>query len=267
MRDFSVVPHRNRLWLYAICGLALVFLVLPCLIIIPMSFNGSNFLRFPPTELSLRWYAAFFDSPVWTGALMQSFKLASLTVLFATPLGTCVAYGLTRLSQRLATMLRNYFMLPLLVPHIIAAVALFFAFSPLGLTNTLTGLVLAHVLFALPFVFVTVGSGLRSFDVTLELAARSLGASWLTAFLTITVPQIRLSILAAALFAFVTSFDETLAVLFLSSGEQSTLTRQMYVSMRDEISPIVASIASMLVIASIVVLGASQFIGRRHQPA
>ncbi|RVC13104.1 ABC transporter permease subunit, partial [Mesorhizobium sp. M7A.F.Ca.AU.001.01.1.1] len=136
----------------------------------------------------------------------------------------------------------------------------FFVYSRLGLNNTLTGLVLAHTTLAIPFVIIAVSNGLASFDINLERAARSLGASPVRAFLTVTLPQIRISVISGMLFAFITSFDEVVVSPFISSGATSTLTKRMFANIRDQVDPTVAAISSMLVILSIIVLIAAQFV-------
>jgi putative spermidine/putrescine transport system permease protein len=138
----------------------------------------------------------------------------------------------------------------------------FFVFAKLGLNNTMFGLALVDTMLALPFVLVTVTSGLQSFDTNQELAARSLGASRLVAFLTVTAPQIKMSIIAGALFAFVTAFDEVVIALFISSGGSSTITRRMFANIRDQVDPLVAAVSSVLVVASIVILVCVQIVKR-----
>ncbi|MGO4740375.1 ABC transporter permease [Bosea sp. 2KB_26] len=256
------IRHYQRLWLYGLCALIFTFLIVPCVLIVPMSFSASNYLEFPPRAWSLRWYQEFFESREWMDALWLSLKVAGLTTLIATPIGTAAAYGLARMPERLTKSLRMSFLLPMIVPNILVAIGVFFVFARLGLNNTLTGLVLVDVMLALPFVLVTVSSGLQSFDENQERAARSLGATRFRAFLTVTVPQIRSSIAAGALFAFVTAFDEVVIALYISSGENSTLPRRMFANIRDQVDPLVAAVSSVLVVASIAILIAVQLINR-----
>jgi len=257
------IRHYQRLWLYALCAMIFGFLVIPCVMIIPMSLSASNYLEFPPRAWSLRWYEAFFGSPEWMDSLWVSLKVATLATLIATPLGTAAAYGLSRLQPAVAQWLRLTFLLPMIVPNILVAIGVFFVFAKLGLNNTIIGLALVDTMLVLPFVLVTVTSGLQSFDVNLELAARSLGASRFQAVMTVTLPQIRGSLMAGGLFAFVTAFDEVVIALFISSGGSSTLTRRMFSNIRDQVDPLVAAVSSVLILTSIVVLIGMQVFKRR----
>lgn len=252
------ITHGQRLWLYVLVALVLIFLVVPCLLVVPMSFSAGEYLEFPPRELSLRWYEAFLGSPEWLGALWTSVKVAVPTMLIATTLGTAAAWGLHKRTEIFAAGVRAVYVLPMLAPLILVAVGVFFLYARLGLNGTILGLVLAHTMLALPFVLIAVGNGLSSFDMAMHRASRSLGASELTAFLTVTLPQIRISVLSGAVFAFVTSFDEVVVALFVSSGENETLTRRMFANIRDQVDPTVAAISSLLV--GMVVLGMVLFL-------
>jgi putative spermidine/putrescine transport system permease protein len=254
------ITHLQRLWLYVLVSLVLVFLVGPIFIVIPMSFSGGAYLTFPPEEWSLRWYRSFFGSADWLRAAWVSLRAAVLTALVATPLGLAAAYGLKVSGWRWAGVVRAVLLAPLVTPVIILGVGVFYLYVRLGLVNTVLGLVLAHAILAIPFVMVTVGAGLEKFDFNQERAARSLGASRLTAFLTVTLPQIRLSVLAGALFAFITSLDEVVIALFISSGPESTLTRRMFTGLRDQVDPTIAAISSMLIVLSILLLGGAQLL-------
>lgn len=261
------ITHGDRLWLYVVVGLILAFLIIPCLIVIPMSFSDSQYLEFPPRAWSLRWYEAFFSSPEWRQSAIVSFKVAGATTVLATVLGTLASYGLYKSSNLFNPAIRGVLILPMMVPLIFVAIGVFFVFARLGMNNTLTGLILAHTTLAIPFVMIAVNNGLAGFDINQERAARSLGASPARAFFTITVPQIKISILSGMLFAFITSFDEVIVSIFVSSGANSTLTKRMFANIRDQVDPTVAAISSMLVIASIVILVAAQFIKRPGKPA
>ncbi|WP_439630778.1 ABC transporter permease [Shinella sp.] len=257
------VTHGQRLWLYATVALVMAFLVIPCILVIPMSFSDSQYLEFPPRSLSLRWYEAFFTSTEWIQSAVVSLKVAGLTTVLATILGTLASYGLYKATSLFTPITRGLLMLPMMIPLIFVAIGVFFVYARFGLNNTITGLVLAHTTLAIPFVMIAVGNGLKSFDPNLERAARSLGASPVTAFLTVTLPQIRISVFSGMLFAFVTSFDEVVVSLFVSSGANSTLTKRMFANIRDQVDPTVAAISSMLVALSIVVLIAAQFVKRK----
>lgn len=254
------ITHANRLWLYVVVGLVLIFLVVPCLLVVPMSFSASEYMEFPPRELSLRWYRAFLQSPEWLGALWTSIKVAVPVTLLATTLGTAAAWGLHRRLGPIFVISRAVYMLPMLVPLILIAVGVFSIYSRIGLNGTLLGLILAHTMLALPFVLIAVGNGLSSFDMAQHQASRSLGAGELAAFFTVTLPQIRISVLSGALFAFVTSFDEVVIALYVSSGENETLTRRMFSNIRDQVDPTVAAVSSLLV--CVVILGMVLFARR-----
>lgn len=256
------ITHGDRLWLYIVVSFILAFLIIPCLIVIPMSFSESQYLEFPPRALSLRWYEAFFSSPEWRQSALVSFKVASATTVSATILGTLASYGLYKSTSFFNSVIRGVLILPMMVPLIFVAIGVFFVFAKLGMNNTLTGLILAHTTLAIPFVMIAVANGLKGFDVNQERAARSLGASPARAFFTVTLPQIKVSVFSGMLFAFITSFDEVIVSMFVSSGENSTLTKRMFANIRDQVDPTVAAISSMLVVASIVILIGAQFVKR-----
>jgi putative spermidine/putrescine transport system permease protein len=256
------ITHARRLWLYALTAVVLAFLVVPTLIVIPMSFSASQYLEFPPRVWSLRWYANFFGSSAWMQAAATSFKAGFLTVLVATPLGTLAAYGLFVSRMRGSAVVHTLLITPLIVPVILAGVAIFYVYVKLKLVNTLAGLVLAHSVLAIPLVLMIVTSALRSFDMKQEMVARSLGASRPKAFLLVTLPQIRFAVVTAAVLSFLTSFDEVIVALFVSGGANSTLTRNMFNALRDQIDPTIAAISTMMVVVTSVLLVALQWMGR-----
>ena len=231
------VTHGGRLWLYVVAGLIMAFLVIPTLIVIPMSFSDSQYLEFPPRVWSVRWYDNYFGSTEWMTATWVSVKAAFLTVLVTTPVATMAAYGLYVSNFRAARFIFVLLITPMMVPVILIAIGVFFAYAKLKLNNTMFGLVLAHTVLALPMCLIVVSAGLRSYDMNQERVARSLGASRLKAFLMITLPQIRFSVVSGALLAFVVSFDEVIVALFISGGNMSTITRSMFLALRDQIDP------------------------------
>ncbi|MEP7085452.1 MAG: ABC transporter permease subunit, partial [Betaproteobacteria bacterium] len=188
------ITHRSRLWLYALAALVLAFLIVPTLIVVPMSFSGSQYLEFPPRQWSLRWYENYFASNAWMQATATSFKAGFLTTLLATPLGTLAAYGLFVSRFRWARLVNVMLITPIIVPVILVAIAVFYVYVQLKLVNSLTGIVLAHSMLAVPLVMMIVTSALKSYDMNQELAARSLGASRAKAFLSVTLPQIRFAV-------------------------------------------------------------------------
>jgi len=244
-------------------ALILAFLALPTLVVIPMSLSGSAFLQFPPESFSWRWYEAYIGSIEWHEATMVSVKVGATTAVLATVLGTLAAYGLAQTQSR-GIIVRFLFLAPLLVPIILIAIGVFFLFARLGINNTIMGLVLAHTALAMPFVVIIMLAALSQFDFAQERAARSLGANRLRAFLSVTLPQVKVSILSSALFAFLTSFDEVVIALFISGGDNTTLTRRMFNSLRDEIDPTIAAISTLLIAITVVVMSANVWISAKR---
>jgi putative spermidine/putrescine transport system permease protein len=255
------ITHRARLWLYAISALVLAFLLIPTLIVIPMSFSASQYLEFPPRTWSLRWYDAYFSSPAWMQATYTSLKAGVLTALLATPLGTMAAYGLFTSRFRWASLIYVALLTPIVVPVILVGIAVFYAYVQLKLVNSLIGIVLAHTVLAIPIVMLIVTSALKSFDMNQELVARSLGASRVKAFFLVTLPQIRFALITSAVLSFLTSFDEVIVAMFVSGGANSTLTRNMFNALRDLIDPTIASISTIMIVVTSLLLAISQMFG------
>jgi len=261
------ITHRARLWLYAVAALVLAFLALPTLIVVPMSFSASQYLEFPPRQWSLRWYANYFGSVAWMDATATSFKAAALTALLATPIGTLAAYGLAASGLRAARAIFVLLITPMIVPVILIAIAVFYVFVKIKLNNSLFGLVLAHAMLAVPVVMIVVASALKSFDMNQEMVARSLGAPRWRAFLTVTLPQIGFAVFSAAVLAFLTSFDEVILALFVSGGENSTLTRNMFLALRDQIDPTISAISTIMIVVTTILLALTQAFGRDKRAA
>ena len=259
------ITHGSRLWLYALVALVFAFLILPTLIVIPMSFSESQYLEFPPRHLSLRWYETYFQSRSWMQATATSFKAAALTVLVATPLGTVAAYGLYNAELATARLVSLLLVTPIAIPVILVGTAIFYAYVRLKMVNSLIGVVLAHSILAIPVVIMIVTSALKSFDMNQERVARSLGASRVSAFFMVVVPQIKFAILTAAVLAFLTSFDEVIVSLFVSGGENSTLTRIMFTALRDQIDPTIAAISTIMIVVTSVLLALAQMFGRQSK--
>jgi putative spermidine/putrescine transport system permease protein len=255
--------HGARLWLYAIAVLVLAFLVVPTLIVIPMSFSASQYLEFPPRQWSLRWYEAYFASAAWMQATATSFKAATLTALLATPLGTLAALGLDGARRRVARAAGALLVTPMIVPLILVGIGVFYAYVRLKLVNTLTGVVLAHTMLAIPLVFIVIASALKQHDASQVMAAKSLGAPPLRAFFAVTLPQIRFGVVTGLLLSFLTSFDEVIVALFVSGGPNSTLTRNMFNALRDQIDPTIAAISTMMIGVTTLLFALSQTLGRR----
>ena len=240
---------------FAVCvGLVLAYLMLPLLIIVPISFSSARFLSFPPPGFSLRWYDEFFGNPAWMQATKVSLTVAVLTVLIATPLGVAAAYAITNARGRIMRVVHLMLLLPLIVPIIILAIGVFFVYAKVGLVATIPGLVLANVMLGLPFVITSVIAGLHTFDPTQEMVARSLGMNRLRSFFAVTLPQIKSSVFAGAVFAFISAIDETIIALFVSGGQYQTLTKRMFTALRDEIDPTIAAISTLLTLASFILV-------------
>lgn len=257
------VTHGARLWLYALAALILLFLVVPTLIVIPMSFSDSQYLEFPPTHWSLRWYENYFGSSDWMLATRTSLKVAFLTMLVATPLGLMAAYALH--TARIAFVRAAFVLLitPMMVPLVLVAIGAFYVYVKLNILYTVTGLVLAHTVLALPLVVIVTGSAFKTFDMAQEDAARSLGAPRWKAFLTVTLPQIRFAVITAALLSFLTSFDEVVVAMFISGGDNPTLTRNMFNALRDQIDPTIAAISTIMILITTTLMLVAQLFGGR----
>jgi len=258
------ITHGSRLWLYALGVLVMVFLVVPTLLVIPMSFSASQYLEFPPRQWSLRWYQSYFNSTSWMQATATSIKAGLLTALVATPMGTLAAYGLLVSRMKHTGLLTMLLITPMVVPVILIGIGVFYAYVRLKLVNSLPGLVLAHSMLAIPVVMLVVSSALKSFDFDQERVARSLGASRFRAFMQVTLPQIQFTVVTGAVLAFLTSFDEIIVSLFVSGGENSTLTRNMFNALRDQIDPTIAAISTLIVIITSVLLVITQLLGRKN---
>jgi putative spermidine/putrescine transport system permease protein len=244
----------GRALLALFCAGVGVFLILPVFIVIPISFSSAQFLQFPPPGWSLQWYQSFFASPEWMNALKTSAMVALPTTILATILGTATALALIRSKFMGAGLLNAVIMAPLIVPVIIAACGIFAVFRIWGLIGTFSGLILAHTALAIPFVVVTVSASLRTVDRRLEQAARGLGASSWVAFRRITLPLILPGVLSGALFALVTSLDEVIVSLFISTAQVRPLAVQMWSDVRGAIDPTIAAISTMLFGFSLILL-------------
>ena len=255
------ITHRSRLWLYALATIIMLLLVIPTFIVIPMSFSASQYLEFPPEVWSLRWYEEYIGSTKWMRATVTSLKIAVLTMLVATPLGTMAAYALLVSGHRAARAVFVLLITPMIVPVILIAIGTFYAFGKMGLNNSITGLVLAHTALATPLVMIVITAALRTYDLDQERVARSLGATRLQAFFVITLPQIRFSVITSALLAFLTSFDEVIVSIFVSGGKTATLTKHMFSALRDYIDPTIAAISTIMVLISTILLLVVQRIG------
>src|SRR5690606_37002984 len=236
--------------------LLIAFLMLPGLIVIPLSFTSGRSLAFPPPGFSLRWFEQYFNSAIWMSATIRSFGVAFATAFFATILGGLAALALSRSSSRMNGFIFGLILAPMIVPRIVIAVGLFYLMAQIGLVATDTGLVIGHTLLALPYAFITIGSVLKNYDWRLNQAAETMGATKLTILRLITIPLLRGGLLSAALFAFVTSLDELTIAIFVSGGLKTTLPKQMWDDMFLQLNPTLAavSVIVLLVVTTILLL-------------
>lgn len=244
--------------LVALAAIVGVYLVLPVLIVVPMSFSDSSFLGFPPDKLSLRWYRALFNDPAWIASALASLRIALLSAVCAVVLGVMAALALVRGKIPFRNTITAVLLAPLIVPYVIVGLAVYIAFLRFGLTETTLGFVLVHTALAVPYVTINVASGLLSVDRRLEMAAMNLGASPVSTFFRITLPLIAPSVFAGALFAFITSWDEVVTAIFLSGPQLTTMPVKMWSGIRVQIDPTVAAISSL---ALLVILGSFLAVG------
>ena len=246
-----------RIALHAWCGLVFFFLVLPLVVVFPISFSSSAYLQFPPPGYSLRWYREFLADPNWVDAAWRSVLIGSVTAVAATILGTLLAISLVRGTYPGRGTVEQLVMAPIALPSIVYSVAAYQLFSTLHLVGSWQGIAVAHTIHALPLVVVVVGASLRTIDVSTEMAAQGLGASWFTAVRRITLPQIRPALVSAAFIAFISSFDELVIAMFLG-GINLTLPKKMFDSILYEIDPTIAAVSVLqiaLVVLVLVVIG------------
>lgn len=265
----------ERIWHYTfllICALIFLFLVGPLLVIIPLSFNAEPYFTFTPAMLSfdpegysLRWYKDFFTSEEWMNAIQNSIIIAVASTFLATVLGTIAALGLSSRHMPYRDLIMAILISPMIVPLIISAAAMFFFFSRINLSQSYIGVILAHTALGIPFVVITVTATLSSFDHTLTRAAASLGASPVHSFFKVVLPLVTPGVVSGALFAFITSFDEVVVVLFIAGPQQTTIPIQMWSGIREEISPTILAVATLLVVLSITLLITLELLRRRSE--
>ena len=253
----------SRVLLAVLCGLVLLFLIAPVVIVIPMSFSAAKYLSFPPPGFSLQWYENFFNRSDWTSAMIQSIRVAFTVMILATVLGIMASLALVRGNFPGKDLINAVIVSPLIVPTIIVAIAVYGIYARLHLVQTFFGLVLAHTVLALPYVVVNVTATLRGFDIRLEQAAQNLGANPLQTFRYVTLPLIAPGIFAGAVFAFIASFDELIVALFIAGAQGRTLPMRMFEGLRLEIDPTIASVSSMLITFSVLVLLSAELVRRR----
>lgn len=265
----------EKIWYYAfriICGLILFFLIAPIVVLIPLSFNAEPYFTFTQGMLTLkasafstRWYEDIITNPQWIHSIKNSIIIGFFATIFATFFGTLAAWGLSRPQTPFRVPLMGLLISPMIVPLIITAAGMFFFYSKVGLAQTYPGLILAHTALGIPFVIITVTATLMGFDQDLIRASASLGAHPVTTFRKVVMPLILPGVISGALFALMTSFDEIVVVLFLSGFEQRTIPRQMWVGIREQISPTILAVATILITVAIALLTTVELLRRRSE--
>lgn len=265
----------ERTWYYGyriVCAMIFIFLITPILVVIPLSFNSVPFftftegmLRLDPEAYSLRWYKDFWNNPQWIHSLQNSFIIAIFSTIFSTVLGTLAALGLSKPYTPYKAAIMGILISPMIVPLIISATGMFFFYTSIGLAQTHLGIILAHTALGTPFVVITVTATLVGFDQSLIRAAQNLGAMPTTVFFKVIMPLILPGVISGALFAFITSFDEVVVVLFLADFDQRTIPLQMFSGLREQISPTILAVATILVLISVFLLTTVELLRRRSE--
>ncbi|WP_432826531.1 ABC transporter permease [Dactylosporangium sp. CA-092794] len=241
----------GRALLYGFAVLVGILLIVPLVIVIAVSFSSSEFLAFPPPGLSLRWYDELLSRPQWSQTLWTSVVVAALATAISVVVGVCAAVALVRGRFPFKSAIYVAILTPLIVPEIVTSIAMFFLFSDLHLTDTVVAVAIGQSVVALPLVVLMVSATLQGFDETLERAAQGLGATPLVAFRTTTLPIIAPAVLSAALFAFLTSFDNLLIGLFMGGPSTRTLPVQIWTSVVMYVEPVIAAIGTVLVVGPV----------------
>ena len=254
------------------CACVFLFLIAPILVIIPLSFNAEPYFTFTEGMMALdkeaysvRWYKDIATNPQWIFSAKNSILVATFSTLIATVLGTLAALGLSQSHMPFRPLVMGVLISPMIVPLIISAAGMFFFYSKIGLSQTMPGLILAHAVLGTPFVVITVTATLAGFDHSLTKAAQSLGSGTSRTFFKIQMPLILPGVVSGALFAFITSFDEVVVVFFLAGFEQRTIPRQMWAGIREQISPTILAVATILVCVSILLLTTVELLRRRNE--
>jgi putative spermidine/putrescine transport system permease protein len=237
-----------------VVALILLVMILPIVIVVLLSFSSASYLTFPPPAFGVRWYREYLDSRDWMAATWLSLEVCIAVLALSTVLGTAAAMGLARLPAVVRSLATGLILSPLIMPVIVVAIGLYYAFARFGLVGTPAGLILAHTCLAVPFVVTSVGASLSRFDRRLEMAALSLGATPFGAFRQVTLPLILPGVLVGGLFAFITSFDELVVALFLSGANAVTLPRRMWEDLRYALDPTIAAVSTLTIAVTILPL-------------
>jgi mannopine transport system permease protein len=231
--------------------------------VIPMSLGTSAYIEFPPRGLTLRWYLEYLRDPDWTAATFFSLRIALATTVCATAIGTLAAIALVRGNLPGRSAIQALTLSPMVVPHIVIAIAIYLFFAPMRLTGTFIGFLIAHTMLAVPFVVITVSAALQRFDTTLELAALNCGANRIQSFFFVVLPNILPGVAAGAVFAFLASFDEATVAFFISGVEGKTITRKLFEDIDFNLTPVIAAVSTLLTGLSLLLMGAIELSKRR----
>jgi len=253
----------SRAVLWTVVITVLVFLSVPSFFVIPVSFTAGTFMEWPPEGFSFRWYEEYLSSPVWQAATIRSLVVGIMTAVLSMLLGVPAAFVLTYQRLPFKTFIMGFVLSPLILPHIIVAIALFYFYAQIGLVGTSIGLVLGHTVFAVPFVVVTVMAVLKNYDARLDQAAWTLGANKLRTLWHVTFPLIRPGLIAAFVFAFVKSFDELTVALFISGGLTTTLPKQMWADATLQIKPTLTAVSTVILIFVTAAILLAEHLSRR----
>lgn len=271
-RYYSPLQKLGSVSLSASAYLVLAFLMLPILVIIPLSFNAEPFftftegmLAFEPEAYSVKWYQQIFSDDKWLLAIKNSFFIGICATVIATVLGTLAAIGMSNSDMPFQKAIMAMLLSPMIVPLIITAAGMFFFYTQLNLAGSYLGVIIAHAALGTPFVIITVNAALAGFDYSLVNASLGMGARPTYTFFKVIMPLIRPGVISGALFAFVTSFDEVVVVLFLAGPEQRTIPRQMFSGLREEISPTILAVATLLVVVSMLLLLTLEYLRARSE--
>ena len=255
--------NAGSLMRLTVVGLILVFLAFPIVVVLVVSFSEASYLTFPPPGFGLRWYRAYFENADWLRPTWLSIWVGACVVVLSTVLGTLAALGIAKLPRAPRIVVSGLVLSPLIVPVIVVAIGIYYAYSRYGLVGSPMALVLAQTCLAVPFVVTSVSASLAGIDPRLEQAALSLGATPHGTFFQVTLPLIRPGVVVGALFAFITSFDELVVALFLSGSGAVTLPRRMWDDLRFQIDPTIAAVSTLTIVLTVVLMGCAHLLRRR----
>ena len=258
----SAATSTFRLAFWGCCALILAYLILPTILVFPISLGGDSYIRFPPRNLTLDWYRAYFNDPEWRAATLFSLKIATLSAITSTVIGTAASIAMSRGDFPGRKLLATLVLAPLITPHVVLALALYFQFAPLGLVGTTFGFVVAHSVLAVPYVVLMTSAALSGVDPSLEMAALNLGASRWRVLKEITLPLIAPGIAGGALFAFLTSFDETVVSFFISGVDSKPITRKIFEDVDFNLTPVIAAVSVVFVVVTIALMVAANIVSR-----